>query len=83
MYDTIFPAVQVLSEQFKNGTTLKDAIPLVIKAAEDGMNSTKDMLATRGRSSRLGERSRGHIDPGSASMNCLILNFFMVVQNGL
>jgi dihydroxyacetone kinase-like protein len=83
MYDAIFPAVQVLSEQFKKGTALKDAIPLVIKAAEDGMNSTKDMLATRGRSSRLGERSRGHVDPGSASMNCLILNFFTVIQKSL
>jgi dihydroxyacetone kinase-like protein len=83
MYDTIFPAVQVLSEQFKKGTALKDAIPLVIKAAEDGMNSTRDMLAARGRSSRLGERSRGHVDPGSASMNCLILNFFTVIQKDL
>jgi len=47
------------------------------------MNSTKNMLATRGRSSRLGERSLGHIDPGAASMNCLIGNFFKVVQGSL
>jgi dihydroxyacetone kinase-like protein len=83
MYDTILPAVAVLSEQHKKGITLKEAIPLVIRAAEDGMNSTRDMLATRGRSSRLGERSLGHIDPGSASMNCLIGNFFKVVQEAL
>jgi dihydroxyacetone kinase-like protein len=78
MYDTIFPAVQVLSSEMEKGTSLKDAIPLLIKAAEDGMNSTRDMLSIRGRSSRLGERSRGHIDPGAASMNCLIRNFFTV-----
>jgi dihydroxyacetone kinase-like protein len=83
MYDTIYPAVQVLSSEIGKGTSLKEVIPLLIKAAEDGMNSTKDMIATRGRSSRLGERSRGHIDPGSASMNCLISNFFTVVGESL
>jgi dihydroxyacetone kinase-like protein len=83
MFDTILPAVTVLSEQYKKGITLKETIPLVVKAAEDGMNSTKDMLATRGRSSRLGERSRGHLDPGSASMNCLIGSFFRVVEAAL
>jgi dihydroxyacetone kinase-like protein len=83
MYDAIYPAVQVLSSETEKGISLKDAIPLLLKAAEDGMNSTKDMLATRGRSSRLGERSRGHIDPGSASMNCLIANFFTVIGEAL
>jgi dihydroxyacetone kinase-like protein len=76
MYDTIYPAVQALISGTGDHTTLKDAIPAVIKAAEDGMNQTKGMLATRGRSSRLGERSIGHIDPGAASMYCLIENFF-------
>ena len=83
MFDTIEPAIRVLFDQKEKGVLLKDAIPVVIKAAEDGMNSTKDMLATRGRSSRLGERSLGHIDPGAASMNCLISNFFKVVQEAL
>jgi dihydroxyacetone kinase-like protein len=80
MYDTIYPAITALREQFDKAVSLKDAVPAVIKAAEDGMNSTKDMLSTRGRSSRLGERSRGHIDPGSASMNCLIAAFFGVLR---
>lgn len=83
MFDTIEPAITVLSEQYDKGISLKEAIPLVVKAAEDGMNSTKEMLSTRGRSSRLGERSRGHIDPGAASMNCLICNFFKIVQGAL
>lgn len=36
----------------------------VAKASSDG---TKDMVAKRGRAAYLGERSRGHIDPGSVS----------------
>jgi dihydroxyacetone kinase-like protein len=32
-----------------------------------GAEATKDMVAAKGRSARLGERSLGHIDPGAAS----------------
>jgi dihydroxyacetone kinase-like protein len=39
----------------------------ILQAAETGANSTRSMVATRGRAARLGERSLGHIDPGAAS----------------
>ena len=42
------------------------------KAAEEGRDSTKDMVAKFGRSSRLGERSRGVLDAGATSC-CIIL----------
>ncbi|ALX50375.1 dihydroxyacetone kinase subunit DhaL [Lentibacillus amyloliquefaciens] len=35
--------------------------------ANDAMEQTKDMMATKGRASYFKERSIGHIDPGSAS----------------
>jgi dihydroxyacetone kinase len=35
--------------------------------AKQGMEKTSDMIARRGRSAKLGERSVGHIDPGAAS----------------
>ena len=41
-------------------------------AAECGRDSTKDMVAKFGRSSRLGERSRGVLDAGAASC-CILL----------
>lgn len=44
----------------------------VMQAAWDGANGTKDMVATLGRSERLGERSRGHVDPGAVSAAMLI-----------
>jgi dihydroxyacetone kinase, phosphoprotein-dependent, L subunit len=34
---------------------------------EDALNSTKDMVATKGRASYLEEKSKGHLDPGSQS----------------
>jgi dihydroxyacetone kinase len=39
----------------------------ILDAAEAGANSTRSMVATRGRAARLGERSLGHMDPGAAS----------------
>ena len=36
-------------------------------ARRNGAEATKSMIATKGRSARLGERSLGHIDPGAAS----------------
>jgi len=79
MYDTIKPAVDVLESAYASGKSLKEASELVIIAAKEGMNATKDMMALRGRSSRLGERSIGYIDPGSASMYIIISTFFKSV----
>jgi dihydroxyacetone kinase-like protein len=41
-------------------------------AAEKGRDATEDMVAKIGRSSRLGERSRGVIDAGAASCTILL-----------
>ena len=40
--------------------------------AKDGMLSTKDIIATKGRASFLGERAKGHIDPGARSSQLAI-----------
>jgi dihydroxyacetone kinase-like protein len=79
MFDTIQPGISTLEREFSSGKSLKEACDLALEAAERGMNSTKDMLSLRGRSSRLGERSLGHIDPGSASMFTVISTFFKTV----
>ncbi|MFN7208946.1 MAG: dihydroxyacetone kinase family protein, partial [Aggregatilineales bacterium] len=44
-------------------------------AAERGKDSTRDLVAKVGRASRLGERSRGHLDAGATSC-FFILNAF-------
>ena len=48
------------------------AMNAMAEAAAKGRDSTKDMVAKFGRSSRLGERSRGVLDAGATSC-CLIL----------
>ncbi|TIW07872.1 MAG: DAK2 domain-containing protein, partial [Mesorhizobium sp.] len=49
------------------GKSLAESLQAALTAAESGAEATKDMIAAKGRSSRLGERSLGHIDPGAAS----------------
>ena len=39
----------------------------MVKAAENGVAHTKEIIARKGRASYLGDRSIGHVDPGSMS----------------
>jgi dihydroxyacetone kinase-like protein len=72
LLDVLLPA----EERYRTALSANDAFVTCLdrmsEAAEKGRDATKDMLAKVGRSSRLGERSRGVIDAGSASC-CLIL----------
>ena len=72
MLDTLVPAVIAFNESTQNGKGFIEALEDMKQAAIKGKESTKDMIARVGRSSRLGERSRGVIDAGAASC-CLIL----------
>ncbi len=49
------------------GLDLGACLDAAVVAAAEGAEATKDMVATKGRSSRLGERALGHVDPGAAS----------------
>lgn len=72
LVDTLSPAVDVLKTAGDNGEDYKEALEKMKKAAEEGRDSTKEMVAKFGRSSRLGERSRGVVDAGATSC-CIIL----------
>ena len=72
LVDTLSPAVDALKASGEAGEDYKEALMKMKKAAEAGRDSTKDMVAKFGRSSRLGERSRGVLDAGATSC-CVIL----------
>jgi len=67
MVDALEPAVRVLREQVDGGASTGDAIAAARGAAEEGMQATVPLQATKGRASYLGERSIGHQDPGATS----------------
>lgn len=72
LVDTLSPAVEVMEAATKAGNNFEEALLDMKQAAEKGRDSTKDMIAKFGRSSRLGERSRGVLDAGATSC-CIIL----------
>ncbi|MDF2511367.1 MAG: dihydroxyacetone kinase DhaL subunit [Herbinix sp.] len=72
LVDTLSPAADTILAAAKEGSDYRKALEEMKKAAELGRNSTKDMVAKFGRSSRLGERSRGVLDAGATSC-CIIL----------
>ena len=49
-----------------------DAMAAARAAADAGLAATRDMKATKGRASFLGERSIGHLDPGARSSALLV-----------
>ncbi|MFC7394031.1 dihydroxyacetone kinase subunit DhaL [Scopulibacillus cellulosilyticus] len=76
MMDTLIPFSETLKKQFTETGEASLAFESAVEAAKQGMESTKDLLSKKGRSSRLGERSKGAIDPGAASAY-LILSIFL------
>ncbi len=67
MLDALCPAYRALKEGLAAGKDLKDALQEAVNAAENGVDYTKTIIATKGRASYLGERSLGHQDPGATS----------------
>ena len=72
MMDVLIPVANCLKQGIENKKDLKNLMSEAIETAEKGMLSTKNLLATKGRASFLGERSKGHIDPGARSSQLMI-----------
>lgn len=67
LIDTLVPACDVYHAAVAEGASFEEALAKMAAAAEAGKESTRDLVAKVGRSSRLGERSRGHLDAGATS----------------
>ena len=72
LLDTLVPAVEAFEAALAAGKPYKAALDDMTEAARQGRDSTVGMIAKVGRASRLGERSRGVLDAGSASC-CIII----------
>lgn len=70
MLDVLVPVHVALKEHA--GLSAAERIEAVRRTAEEAREATRDMQASRGRASFLGERSIGHYDPGATSSRLLI-----------
>jgi len=71
MLDVLIPVAEVL-QQKSTQLAFDDLLAAVKDTAVLGMQSTENMLATKGRASFLEERSLGHIDAGARSSQLII-----------
>jgi phosphoenolpyruvate---glycerone phosphotransferase subunit DhaL len=73
--DSLVPAYQAYITASANGESFEESLVAMSEAAERGKESTRQMVARVGRSSRLGERSRGVLDAGATSCYLLLSSF--------
>lgn len=72
MYDAWAPALEAFDSAVGSGSDLAGALGAAAAAAATGRDATQELVARKGRASYLGERSRGHIDPGATSSTMLL-----------
>jgi dihydroxyacetone kinase-like protein len=72
MMDVLIPVANRYRELVAAGASVRALLDELPRVAHVHMLATRDMLATKGRASFLGERSRGHIDPGARSSELMI-----------
>ena len=72
MLDVLIPAANSLQQSAKETLSIEQALSALVPVTITGVESTRDMLATKGRASFLGERSLGHIDAGAKTSQLMI-----------
>jgi phosphoenolpyruvate---glycerone phosphotransferase subunit DhaL len=72
MMDVLIPVMDAFSQFAQSDASAQQILVDLPQVATKGCLSTKDMVATKGRASFMGERSKGHIDPGARSCEVMI-----------
>ena len=72
MLDVLIPVSRLLQRLADEGAPLPELCEQLTTEAHRNMLATRDMTATKGRASFLGERALGHIDPGSKTCEVAI-----------
>ena len=72
MLDVLLPTADAISQASKESNDLIYVSARGAKAAREGLENTKTMIAKKGRASYLGSRTLGHYDVGAASL-CLMV----------
>jgi phosphoenolpyruvate---glycerone phosphotransferase subunit DhaL len=81
MLDTLIPVANSLNADVANNIPFDQILENITQEAIKGMESTKDLLATKGRASFLGERAIGHIDAGARTSQLMICSVVNLLKN--
>lgn len=72
MLDAMVPALDAMKAAWEKDANVKIALDAGAAAAGKGCEHTKELIATKGRASYVGERGIGHQDPGATSFLFMI-----------
>lgn len=72
MLDVLIPVSHTFTRLAAEGLERAQLLGVLKREAEQGMLSTRNMIASKGRAAFLGERAIGHIDPGAKSSQVMI-----------
>lgn len=67
MLDAMVPSLTAMKAAAGQGKSSGEILDQGVKAALQGAEHTRDLIAVKGRASYVGERGLGHKDPGAAS----------------
>ncbi|MEY4718554.1 MAG: hypothetical protein RL563_1172 [Pseudomonadota bacterium] len=80
MLDVWIPVANALQEDEAKEIKLTEILDHLNEVAEKGLESTRNMLATKGRASFLGERSLGHLDAGAKTAQIILSAVIKVIK---
>jgi dihydroxyacetone kinase-like protein len=72
MLDVLIPVANTFKRLAEQGKTAREIATELKQVASTGLESTRNMLATKGRAAGLGERAIGHLDAGAKSCQVMI-----------
>ncbi len=82
MMDALLPADDAYKADLSGDADFTAALQSMAKAAEEGKESTRNLVAKLGRASRLGERSRGTLDAGATSCSLILRSLADTLGSG-
>jgi len=72
MLDAMCPSLRAMKAAGEAGKSAAEMLADGVKASWAGAEHTKDLVATKGRASYVGERGLGHQDPGATSYSYML-----------
>lgn len=72
MLDAMCPSLRAMKSAWAEGKSASETLAEGVKASWAGAEHTKDLVATKGRASYVGERGLGHQDPGATSYSYML-----------
>jgi len=68
LLDSLIPAIESLKKASEDKMGIPEAFAQMLEAAKSGVETTKSMVASKGRARYAGERGKGHQDAGATSI---------------